>query len=33
LEIAVGGDTLARLAALSEDPERYWETRSKLAWN
>jgi hypothetical protein len=24
---------LARLAALSEDPERYWETRSKLAWN
>jgi aryl-alcohol dehydrogenase-like predicted oxidoreductase len=33
LEVSVGGDTLARLAALSEDPERYWETRSKLAWN
>jgi aryl-alcohol dehydrogenase-like predicted oxidoreductase len=33
LEVAVSGDTLARLAALSEDPECYWETRSKLAWN
>ncbi|MGH2896458.1 MAG: aldo/keto reductase [Solirubrobacteraceae bacterium] len=29
----VGGEVLARLAALVEDPAAYWERRSKLAWN
>ena len=30
---AVGAEGLARLGELREDPERYWEQRSELAWN
>jgi aryl-alcohol dehydrogenase-like predicted oxidoreductase len=32
LKVEVRGDTLERLAPLTEEPERYWETRSALPW-
>jgi aryl-alcohol dehydrogenase-like predicted oxidoreductase len=32
LEIDVPGEAWERLAALAEEPERYWETRSALPW-
>jgi aryl-alcohol dehydrogenase-like predicted oxidoreductase len=32
LDVPVGRELLERLAGLAEDPERYWDTRSKLAW-
>ena len=33
LDVTVPGEAFARLTTLAEDPEEYWETRSKLAWN
>jgi hypothetical protein len=33
LDVTVPGEALERLAALREDPELYWETRSELPWN
>jgi aryl-alcohol dehydrogenase-like predicted oxidoreductase len=32
LEIDVPGEAWERLAALAEEPDTYWETRSKLPW-
>ena len=32
LDVEVTSDTLEALAPLAEDPDRYWETRSELAW-
>jgi aryl-alcohol dehydrogenase-like predicted oxidoreductase len=31
--VKIDGDTMSRLSALAESPERYWATRSKLPWN
>jgi aryl-alcohol dehydrogenase-like predicted oxidoreductase len=33
LDLTLPGEALERLAALREDPELYWETRSELPWN
>jgi aryl-alcohol dehydrogenase-like predicted oxidoreductase len=33
LDVQVSEDLLERLGRLAEDPEAYWETRSRLAWN
>ena len=32
-DVTVPGEAWERLAMLTEAPEEYWETRSKLAWN
>jgi aryl-alcohol dehydrogenase-like predicted oxidoreductase len=32
LDVPVDRELLERLAGLAEDPERYWDARSKLAW-
>jgi aryl-alcohol dehydrogenase-like predicted oxidoreductase len=31
--VKIDGDTMSRLSALAEPPDRYWATRSKLPWN
>jgi aryl-alcohol dehydrogenase-like predicted oxidoreductase len=31
--VKIDGDTMSRLSALAESPEKYWATRSKLPWN
>jgi len=31
--VKIDGDTMSRLLAFAESPERYWATRSKLPWN
>jgi aryl-alcohol dehydrogenase-like predicted oxidoreductase len=33
VQIEVDRETLDQLAGLAEDPEKYWERRSELAWN
>lgn len=33
LDVALSADDLARLRTLAEPPDRYWATRSDLAWN
>jgi aryl-alcohol dehydrogenase-like predicted oxidoreductase len=32
VDVMLSPDDLAELAALAEPTERYWETRSSLAW-